>query len=385
MARIEIFLVWESNCRNILEELGSLPGELLDEIKLRIFLRKDTPIKNRPPTAKWIELYNSFTTSPYASDTTLSAFLIKYFKDLAYLGDEIENDTTVTENGFDPVEFYFVVDSDTERKYDELIAILHQETGSKVKMSTINGQVEDIPKILGFHFCKICSKAFETGNELLTHNGVNHNIFCDNKLCRRSTTPFRNEEELTMHKSKQTKCLLCSTDSPVFCEKSAKVLHMQVLHEQDITESVLTCDFCPKKAFSSAEQRDIHMKNTHKKCNCGCGVYFETREHYLAHFYTVYPLACFENRKCPHRFQSVLYQAEHHWTVHNSEHPYYCVPCSARDENGLAGRLAKTCAFKDEKALRNHGSLMNHSEEEMFLIHETSCKPTAKSSAINYC
>lgn len=144
--------------------------------------------------------------------------------------------------------------------------------------------------------------------------------------------------------------------------------------------------FLPEKSlFKRSVQRDIHMKNTHKKCNCGCEMYFETRAHYLAHFYTVYPLACFENRKCPHRFQSVLYQAEHHATVHNSEHPYYCVPCSARDEDGLARRLAKTCAFKDEKALRRHGSLMYHSEAEMYFIEETSFKPSAKSSAINYC
>ena len=383
MARIEIFLVWESNCRSILEELECLPKELTDEIKLRIFLRKDTPVQNRPPAAKWIELYDSFTTSPYASDTTLAAFLIKYFKDLAYLSDEIDSDGT--ENGFEPMEFYFVVDSNTQRKYDELIAILQQEAGAKVKISSIDGEIEDIPKTLGFHFCKICIKAFKTAEELQKHNEENHNIFCDNKLCQRSKNPFSNEEELAIHKSKQTKCLLCSPDSPVFCEKSAKTLHMQVVHEQDISENVLTCDFCPKKDFSSSEQRNIHMKNTHKKCNCGCGVFFETREHYLAHFYTVYPLACFENRKCPHRFQTVLYQAEHHWSVHNSEHPYYCVPCSSRDADSLAGRPAKTCAFKDEKALRHHGSLLNHGEEEMFLTLETSCKPTAKSSAINYC
>ena len=377
-------MVWESNCRNILEDLACLPDELLDEIKLRIFLRKDTPIKNRPATMKWIELYDSFTTSPYASDTTLMAFLIKYFKDLACLSDEIDNDTP--ENGFEPVDFFFVVDSETERKYDELIAILQQQTcTSKVKMSTINGQVDDIYKTLGFHFCKICSKAFEDENQLHAHNGANHNIFCDNKLCRHSTTPFRNEHEQALHKSKQTKCLLCSNDSPTFCEQGAKVLHMQVVHEQDVSQNVLTCDFCPKKVFSSSAQRDIHMKNTHKKCNCGCEMYFETRAHYLAHFYTVYPLACFENRKCPHRFQSVLYQAEHHATVHNSEHPYYCIPCSARDEDGLARRLAKTCAFKDEKALKRHGSLMYHSEAEMYFVDETSFKPTAKSSAINYC
>ena len=191
MARIEIFLVWESNCRNILDELGCLPDELLDEIKLRIFMRKDTPIKSRPPTAKWIELYDSFTTSPFASDT---AFLIKYFKDLAFLSDEFAEDET-KENSFDPVEFYFVVDLETERKYDELIAILQQDASSKVKISTINGQVEDISKTMGFHSCKICCKAFENEGELRAHNGEYHNIFCDYKLSPKSKAPFGNEDE----------------------------------------------------------------------------------------------------------------------------------------------------------------------------------------------
>ena len=103
------------------------------------------------------------------------------------------------------------------------------------------------------------------------------------------------------------------------------------------------------------------------------------------HFYDVYPLACFENRKCPHRFQTALHQADHHLSAHNSQHPYYCVPCSARDENGLAGRFARMCAFKDEKALRHHGTLVQHDDVEMFLTQEGLHKPTAKSSAINYC
>lgn len=384
MARTELFLIWESNCRSILEELRCLPDKLLEDIKLRIFLRKDTPMKNRPPSASWIEHYNSFTTSPHASDTTLAAFLIKYFKDLAYLSDETADDDD-EEGCFDQFQFYFVVDSETERKFDELIAILQQEAGSKVKMAAINGQEADILKILGFSFCTICRKSFESDEALASHNGEHHNVFCDNKLCRRNTIPFKSEDELAVHKKKQTKCSLCNKESPIFCEESAKTLHMQAAHGEGLTENVASCDFCPQKTFSSPGQREIHMKNTHKKCNCGCGVYFESREHYLAHFYDVYPLACFENRKCPHRFRNVFYQAKHHWSVHSSEHPYYCVPCSARDEDGLAGRLAKTCAFKDLKALKRHGGLMSHSEDEMFLKPDTSCKPTAKSSAINYC
>ena len=98
-----------------------------------------------------------------------------------------------------------------------------------------------------------------------------------------------------------------------------------------------------------------------------------------------YVIPKFLNFKCPYRFQTVFYQAGHHKNVHNSEHPFYCVPCSTRDEENETRRIVKTCAFKDEKTLRNHGTLMKHTMEEMFLNEGTSLKPTAKSFAINYC
>ena len=383
MTRIELFLVWESNCRNILDDIQTLPEKLLEDIKVRIFLRKDTPTKNRPRNAKWIELYQSFTTSPYASETTLAAFLIKHFKDLACFSEEESN----TDSSCDPVEFYFVVDSDTERKFEELIAILDLDCKSKVKMETINGQEEDIAEVLGFHYCKVCKEVFDDKEELDGHNTKFHNFFCNNLHCSRNKMRFYNEDQLAAHKAQQTTCYLCQADIPTFCDRDAKALHMQSVHGQNLPKETnpLQCDFCPTKLFSSSEQKDTHMRNTHKKCNCGCSVYFKSRAHYLKHFYTVYPLACFENRKCPYRFQTVFYQAEHHKNVHNSEHPFYCVPCSTRDEENETQRIVKKCAFKDEKTLRNHGTLMKHTMEEMFLNEGTSLKPTAKSFAINYC
>ena len=391
MARIELFLVWESNCRSILEDLQNLPEKILDDIKVRIFLRKDTPSKNRPPNANWIELYHSFTTSPFACDTTLTAFLIKHFKDLALFSDEAEQETT-NSSSCDPVEFYFVVDSETERKFEELIAILDIECKSKIKMKTINGQEEDIPNVLGYYLCKDCKVVFDSEDQLNEHDTEVHNFFCDNPNCQRSKTRFYNAQQLSAHKAKQTTCLVCQTGSPTFCEQETKFLHMQAVHGhvddavQKRTLNYSICDFCPTKLFSSPEQHESHVQSTHKKCNCGCAIYFETRRHYLEHFYDVYPLACFENRKCPYRFQTVFQQAEHHKNVHNSQHAYYCATCSTGEQQSMTGRVNKTCAFKDEKNLRHHGALMKHTLEEMFLIEgSSSSKPTAKSSAINYC
>ncbi|XP_046859534.1 zinc finger protein 28-like [Xenia sp. Carnegie-2017] len=383
MARREIFMVWESNCRNILDELSSLPEKMLDDIKLRVFLRKDTPFNNRPRKEKWIDIYDTFTTAPYASYTTLVTFLVKYFRHLAFLSPLGTDGEDKVELYFEPMEFYFIVDSDEERKYDELVAILTQEYASSgVRFFIVNGQTEHLPKIFGFEFCKICCKSFESDEMLQAHNVKMHNIFCENELCPKNKSPFRNMEEYYRHKSMQTKCLKCGENSPVFCKVSDKIQHMQIVHgQEDISQNTLSCDFCPKKVFTSQEQLDTHMKNTHKKCNCGCAMYFETREDYLRHFYTVYPLACYENRKCPHRFKTVIHQAAHHESIHNSKYPYYCVVCFK--QNG--GRQAQTCVFKDKSSLENHGRLMRHSDEEMFLVFSTSCKPTAKSSAINYC
>jgi hypothetical protein len=190
----------------------------------------------------------------------------------------------------------------------------------------------------------------------------------------------------------------------VFCREDKRHAHMKNIHninematlrktpDSDLKEIV--CQFCPHKRFSSSEQREIHMKNCHKKCNCSCGNYFKNREEYLDHFYSIYPLACFENRKCPQRFQSVLYQARHHREDHFANQPFYCIPCHQLLKEG--GYRTKAC-FKDEKSLRIHGMSIGHNEDEMFLMSDfkESLKvdqpllqrrtPSRTCSAINYC
>ena len=129
------------------------------------------------------------------------------------------------------------------------------------------------------------------------------------------------------------------------------------------------CKFCPDKKFSSANVWKIHMKNSHKKCNCPCGNYFETREDYLAHFYKLFPLACFLERKCPERFRSLYFQAVHHRERHFSERPFYCVQCFDAADDKKSRR--RTC-FKDIKSLRIHAESMGHDPKEMFLISSQS-------------
>ena len=130
-----------------------------------------------------------------------------------------------------------------------------------------------------------------------------------------------------------------------------------------------TCQFCHEKTFASVHVWRIHMKNSHKKCNCPCGEYFETREDYLSHFYSLFPLACFLERKCPERFRSLYFQAVHHREKHYADRPFYCVQCFHADEDSKGKRRA---CFKDIKSLRIHAESMGHDPNEMFLISSQS-------------
>lgn len=129
------------------------------------------------------------------------------------------------------------------------------------------------------------------------------------------------------------------------------------------------CRFCPERKFKSAYVLKTHMKNTHKKCNCPCGEYFKTREDYLVHFYKLFPLACFLERKCPERFRSLYFQAVHHREKHFSDRPFYCVLCF--DAEGGSKSRPKA-SFKDIISLRIHAESMEHDPNDMFLISSQS-------------
>ncbi|XP_066915068.1 uncharacterized protein [Clytia hemisphaerica] len=144
------------------------------------------------------------------------------------------------------------------------------------------------------------------------------------------------------------------------------------------------CPFCEGKSFAKISIFEVHLRNVHKKCNCSCERYFPTREDYLDHFYSVFPLPCFEQRKCPERFRSVPYQAIHHAKVHFAEKPYCCVICFDSQVEPK-----KNYRFKSVRALQMHAKEMGHDEEDMFLrvknTDENSQIPlTGRASAINF-
>ena len=162
------------------------------------------------------------------------------------------------------------------------------------------------------------------------------------------------------------------------------------------------CPFCEGKSFAKISIFEVHLRNVHKKCNCSCERYFESREDYLDHFYSVFPLPCFEQRKCPERFRSVPYQAIHHAKVHFAEKPYCCVLCfsasldlaTSNNNNGTTAAATTTnkkinYRFKSVRALQLHAKEMGHDEDELFLrvkqTEESSHIPlTGRASAINY-
>ena len=396
----EFYLVWESSCRNFIEEVNFASQHAKSSLKLHVFLRKDTPEKALPPDDIWLENHFSLTSSPYASNTGLIAYLLRKYGDFDDLDDDEIRKTRV----------YLI--SERDREYEELIAIL-QSFNPYLNIHEINGKEYDIFGILtdSCHFCRL---VFSNADETEKHNLDEHDYFCDNSSCYGHQHRFRSEESLAKHKAAQTTCPNCAE---LFCSEDLKKAHMKDAHnilysQTPKTEKKATlvkpakivqpglkvrisCQFCPQKEFISQERKEIHMKHSHKKCNCSCGQYFQTREEYLDHFYSVYPLPCYENRKCPHRFQSVYYQASHHRDFHNSQNPFYCVPCQKRKIENNLGQAMKTC-FKDDKSLRIHGFSLGHNETEMFLVDLDDLpkvteravqrkSPTRTCSNLNYC
>lgn len=397
----EFYLVWESSCRNFIEEVNFASQDAKSSLKLHVFLRKDTPAKALPPRDSWLENHYSFTTSPYASNTGLIAHLLRKYGDFDDLDDEEILQTRV----------YLI--SERDREFEELIAIL-KALNRNLNVQEINGMEKDIFGVLT-NSCNFCRLVFSSAEETEEHNLEKHDFFCDNSKCYGHRQRFCSEETLAKHRASQTTCPNCSE---LFCSEELKRVHMRsehnILFHNALTEKKATfskqakivqsalkirisCQFCPQKEFLSLDQKEIHMKHSHKKCNCSCGQYFETREEYLDHFYSVYPLPCYENRKCPQRFQSVYYQALHHRDFHNSQAPFYCVPCQQRKVENDLEKARKTC-FKDDKSLRIHGFSLGHNETEMFLLDSNSDEslkvaqtavqrksPTRTCSNLNYC
>lgn len=391
----EFHMVWESSCRNFIEDINFASQDAELSLKLHVFLRKDTPLKALPPNGIWIENHCSMTTSPYASNTSLIAHLLRKYGNFDDLEEEEISKTRV----------YLI--SERDREYEELIAILKSFNPS-LNVQEINGIENDIFGVLT-DSCNFCRLVFSNAEETEKHNWEKHNYFCDNSSCNGYRQRLCSEEALAKHKAAQTTCPNCAE---LFCSEELKKAHMKTVHsisfqiprtalskQVKIVQSALkiriSCQFCPQKEFLSWDQKEIHMKHSHKKCNCSCGKYFKTREEYLDHFYSVYPLPCYENRKCPHRFQSVNFQAIHHRDFHNSQNPFYCVPCQKRKIENDLGPATKTC-FKDDKSLRIHGFSLGHNETEMFLLDfEDSLKvsdaavqrksPTRTCSNLNYC
>ena len=165
--------------------------------------------------------------------------------------------------------------------------------------------------------------------------------------------------------------------------------------EMHPTTNKYHCPFCDNKSFAKISIFEVHLRNTHKKCNCSCERYFPTLEDYLQHFYSVFPLPCFEQRKCPERFRSLPYQAIHHAKVHFAEKPYYCVVCfdsygnSNNANNNTTKNGKRKKVFKNIRSLQIHCQEMGHTEEELFLrvknTDENNEIPlTGRASAINF-
>ncbi|XP_065067027.1 uncharacterized protein LOC135692704 [Rhopilema esculentum] len=160
--------------------------------------------------------------------------------------------------------------------------------------------------------------------------------------------------------------------------------------DQDHGERLdFSCKFCPKKSYRSKELLAVHMRNNHKKCNCPCQNYFKTRDEYLAHFYSVYPLPCLVDKKCPERFRNLYYQSLHHKESHHAEKPFFCIPC--HNNNIERGMKSRSVTFKDVASLRIHSTSYGHNPQKLYLvsdndkIDDSNLPFSMRCSGINYC
>ena len=183
----EFYLVWESSCRNFIAEVNFASEDAKSLLRLFVFLRKDTPLKALPPNDSWVENHYSMTTSPYASNTGLIAYLLRKYRDFDDLATEILQ-----------TRVYLIAERD--REHEELIAIL-KEFIPNMSVQEINGTENDIFSVLA-HSCQFCRLVFSNTEETKRHNLEEHDYFCDtDSVCCGHRERFRSAEALSQTQS----------------------------------------------------------------------------------------------------------------------------------------------------------------------------------------
>ena len=143
-----------------------------------------------PPNDFWLENHFSLTSSPYASNTGFTAYLLRKFGNF----EDLEDDKT---------SWAYLI-SERERQHEELIAILKSSNPS-LDVKKINVAEGNIFSVLT-NSCSFCCLVLTFSNveETEQHNLEEHYYFCDHQACYCYKHRFRSEEILVKRKAAQT-------------------------------------------------------------------------------------------------------------------------------------------------------------------------------------
>ena len=130
------------------------------------------------------------TSSPYASNTGFTAYLLRKYGNF----EDLEDDKT---------SWVYLI-SERERQHEELIAILKSSNPS-LNVKEINGAEGNIFSVLT-NSCSFCCLVLTFSNAEKTeqHNLEEHYYFCDHQACYGYKHRFRSEEILVKRKAAQT-------------------------------------------------------------------------------------------------------------------------------------------------------------------------------------
>ena len=308
------FVDWETTSKEFLK--GIRFSSKQREIKVHIFYNKNTTKRELPEDCEWIVKHPSLTSSPDASWTALLTYILHFYTHIScncsnkpcklWSKPHIHNKYKAN-----------VVCGD-ETRYEELEAILKF---NKIPVKIINVGEKTLLDLFQYS-CTQCKVIFKSKKEAEFHDHSKHNYLCTNSKCEKSKREngFFAKRELEDHLVGQKRC-----------------------------------EFCPEKIFCSSRKLEEHMDKAHKRCDCSCERYYETKDDYFEHFYSNLPLPCLEDPSCSDRFPNIENQAFHHKTVHGATYPYYCMACYKKKY--------LTCV-KTAEELLNHVEEEKHGDEE---------------------
>ena len=308
------FVDWETTSKDFVKGIKFTSTQR--DIKVHLFYNKKTPKNELPGDSEWIVKHPTLTSSADASWTALLTYVLHFYTHTAC--NCTNNHCRLWPKRHVHTKYRAHIVCGDEARYEELQAILKF---NKIPVKIIDVGERTLLDLFQYS-CNHCKIIFKTKKEADAHDQSKHNFLCTNLRCEKSkrTNGFFARKELEDHLARQR-----------------------------------SCEFCPDKIFCSTKKLEEHMGKTHRKCDCSCEEYYETRDEYLEHFYSNLPLPCLEEPSCSERFPNIEFQAFHHKSVHGATYPYYCMACYKKKY---------LVCLKTAEELLNHVEEERHNDEE---------------------